>query len=72
MELNAKMPKMNSTVKTPDGIGTVVSVSLLRGIVKAAIENNAEKTLKDYNVSEITILDKPKQTAEVEEIDELL
>ena len=71
-ELINEMPKPEQKIKTPDGIGTVVSVSLLRGIVKAAIENNAEKTLKDYNVSEITILDKPKQNAEVEEIDELL
>lgn len=59
-ELVREMPKLEQKIKTPDGIGTVVSVSLLRGTVKAAIENDAEKTLNEYNVNDITIIKQPK------------
>ena len=59
-ELVREMPKVEQKIKTPDGIGTVVSVSLLRGTVKATIENDAEKTLNEYNVNDITIIKQPK------------
>ena len=75
-ELIREMPKPEQKIETPDGIGTVVSVSLLRGIVKATIENDTEKTLKDYSVDEITVLNQPKskskEEAEIESFDELL
>ena len=52
-ELIHSMPKPEQKVKTPDGTGTVVSVSLLKGIVKVAIEDGAEKTVRDYNADDI-------------------
>lgn len=70
-----EMPKAEQTVKTPDGTGTVVSVSLLRGIVRVEFDKDGEKTLNDYNVSEISEIRTPNRRKNKEqilkEIDEL-
>ncbi len=52
-ELIRRMPKPEQQVKTPDGTGTVISVSLLKGIVRVATEDGTEKTVRDYNADEI-------------------
>ncbi len=52
-ELIRRMPKPEQQVKTPDGTGTVISVSLLKGIVRVATEDGTEKTIRDYNADEI-------------------
>lgn len=49
-----EMPKTEQRVKTPDGIGTVVSVALLRGIVRVEFDKDGEKTLCDYKASEVS------------------
>ena len=49
-----EMPKAEQKVKTPDGIGTVVSVNLLRGIIKVEFDKDGEKTLCDYKASEVS------------------
>lgn len=70
-ELTREMPKVDQKIKTPDGIGAVVSVSLLRGIVKATIEDDAEKTLKEYNVSDIKIIKNSAKEEAIKEIEEI-
>lgn len=52
-DIMRRMPKPEQKVKTPDGIGTVVSVELLRGRVKTEIDDGAEKIIRDYPASEI-------------------
>lgn len=54
-ELLRETPRQGSIVKTPDGKGTVESVSLLKGICKVALEGK-EKTSKEYKASELKIL----------------
>ena len=54
------MPKNDQKVKTPDGNGVVVSVNLLRGIVKVAVEEEGEITLREYKASEIKLIKSKK------------
>lgn len=60
-ELIKTMPKPGLTVKTPDGVGTVDSVSILRGLVKVRFETDNEKVLKEFNADEVTLNRKSKQ-----------
>jgi len=41
-DLNRTTPRVDSTVKTPAGIGTVVETNLLRGMVKVRIDRSTE------------------------------
>ena len=52
-DLMKSSPKTGARVETPDGMGTVVSVALLRGMVKVRLGDGDEATLKDFSVSEI-------------------
>jgi hypothetical protein len=52
-DLMKSSPKTGARVETPDGMGTVVSVALLRGMVKVRLGDGDESTLKDFSVSEI-------------------
>lgn len=49
-------PKQGALVKTPAGNGTVEYVSLLKGLVKVKLEDENEKTLKEFDVSDIKLL----------------
>ncbi len=55
-------PRQGSQVKTPDGIGTVDYVSLLKGLVKVRFEKNQEKTMKEFEIKDVTPVKKQKQT----------
>lgn len=57
-ELMKVTPKQGSLVKTPDGNGTIEYVSLLRGLVKVRLDNEIEKTLKEFKVDEVTVVKK--------------
>lgn len=63
-ELMKVTPKQGALVKTPDGKGTIEYVSLLRGLVKVRLDNEVEKTLKEFRVDEVTVLKKAKQADE--------
>lgn len=63
-ELLKSSPKQGALVKTPDGNGVVEYVSLLKQLVKVRLENEGEKTLKDFSIDEIEVLKKPKQADE--------
>lgn len=52
-ELLKVTPKQGALVKTPDGNGTVEFVSLLKGLVKVKLDDENEKTLKEFNVSDV-------------------
>lgn len=53
-------PRQGSLVETPSGNGTVEFVSLLKGLVKVKLEDEDEKTLKEFNVSDIKLLKRSK------------
>lgn len=51
--LNSQMPSSGTVVDTPEGKGEVVSVALLKGIVRVRMENDDETVLRDFNVDQI-------------------
>ncbi|MDD6193826.1 MAG: stage 0 sporulation family protein [Lachnospiraceae bacterium] len=52
--LNAQLPNIGDTVKTPEGIkGQVKSVNVLRQLVKVVIEQNDTKEEREYPVKEL-------------------
>jgi cell fate regulator YaaT (PSP1 superfamily) len=53
-------PRQGALVQTPDGNGTVEYVSLLKGLVKVKLDDENEKTLKEFNVSDVKPLRKGK------------
>lgn len=55
-ELLKVTPKQGALVKTPDGTGTVEYVSLLKGLLKVKLDDENEKTLKEFKVSEVKVL----------------
>ena len=55
-ELLRITPRQGALVKTPDGKGTVEFVSILKGIVKVKLDDENEKTLKDFNVTDVKVL----------------
>ena len=68
-ELLKVTPRVGAIVKTPDGKGTVESVSILKGDLKVRLEGNNEQAVRDYKVDEIKILKNSKHTND-DDIDE--
>ena len=52
-ERSTKMPKMNSKVKTKDGVGTVIYNNLLKQLVTVKFDINGEIKINEYELSEI-------------------
>lgn len=59
-ETLSKMPKVGSTVSTPDGKGTVVYQNILKQIVSVKLNTEELNNIKDYNVKDVKF-DKPNQ-----------
>jgi cell fate regulator YaaT (PSP1 superfamily) len=59
-ELLKVTPKQGTLVKTPEGNGTVEYVSLLKGLVRVKLDDDNEKTLKEFNVSDVKVLKRSK------------
>ena len=59
-ELIKVTPNVGAQVKTPDGVGIVQSVSLLKGLVKVKLDKGDEKELDEYKIEDLTILDRGK------------
>ncbi len=55
-ELLKVTPGVGSQVKTPDGVGVVQSVSLLKGLVKVKLDKGDEKELDEYPAEELQVL----------------
>ncbi|MCK9350052.1 MAG: stage 0 sporulation family protein [Clostridiales bacterium] len=53
-EAKKKMPAKNARVTTPEGVGTVEDVDLLRETVTVRLERENEKSIVTYPLSEIT------------------
>ncbi len=51
-------PPNNATVKTPDGIGTVISSSPLAGTVKVRLKSETEETVRQFHRDELTVIPK--------------
>ncbi|MDR2903864.1 MAG: stage 0 sporulation family protein [Clostridiales bacterium] len=68
--LNKRLPKEGDLVMTPDGKGNVLSVSVLRQIVKAAVSKKEgdEKTVNFYSVNEVKILESKRVRDKKEDI----
>lgn len=62
-------PRVGAIVKTPEGKGTVENVSLLRGKLRVSIENEKEKVLKEFDVSDVKLI-KNSAHSKIDEIDE--
>ena len=77
-ELSKNSPRRGATVKTPDGKGTVESVSLLKGLVRVRIPDGNEDIIKEYDVDKLKVLSSGKKGSdelsdkEIEEIDKNL
>ena len=57
-DISAKMPKLNSRVKTQDGIGVAVYNNLLKQKVTVKIDAGNEIKVAEYDLSEIEVLPK--------------
>lgn len=64
-ELLKVTPRQGALVKTPDGNGTVESISLLKGLVKVKLDDENEKTLKEFNVSDVKVLKRNNRNNEL-------
>mgnify|MGYP004654771265 CR=1 FL=1 len=74
-ELNRITPSAGAVVMTPDGKGTIVYVSLLKGRVSVRLEEGDETTLRDFPVSDVKVyspdMEKQKEP-DTEGVEEML
>ena len=54
-------PSNDSTVKTPDGIGTVISSNPLAGTVRVLLKDSPDTPPKQFHRSEVTVIGKGKR-----------
>lgn len=74
-ELNRTTPSAGTVVETPDGRGTIASVSLLKGRVSVRLESGDETTLRDFAVDEVEVHNpdqKPQKKEENVDAEKLL
>lgn len=63
-ELNSRLPSINDTVTTDDGLkGEVHSVNVLRQLVKVIVTVNDEKEAREYKVEQLKFKPKRKKEA---------
>lgn len=69
-ELNKNLPNIGDYVKTPDGNGEVLSVNILRQLVKVSVQKkeNNDLLLNHYSVSEIRVLSRKGKNNDDENI----
>lgn len=58
----ARTPSVDSTVKTPDGIGVVVEAHPLSGNLKVRVGDKDETTIKLYHRDNVKVIRTPKNT----------
>ena len=58
-EESAKTPPVESVVKTPDGIGTVIEISPLLGNVKVRLQDNPDVMPKTYKRDDVKVISRP-------------
>lgn len=70
-ELLKKLPRHGALVKTPDGNGIVESVSVLKEKVKVSVGEEKERTIKEYNASEIKVLKNTKHREDEDAVENI-
>lgn len=60
-DISVKMPKLNSKVKTKDGLGTVVYNNILKQIVTVRVDNDGDIKVGEYGLDEIEQIAKVPQ-----------
>ena len=70
-ELLKKLPRHGALVKTPDGNGIVESVSVLKEKVKVSVREEKERTIKEYNASEIKVLKNTKHREDEDAVENI-
>ncbi|MDR1532964.1 MAG: stage 0 sporulation family protein [Clostridiales bacterium] len=77
-ELNRNLPNPGDVIRTPDGKGEVISVNVLRQLVKAAVRrrDSDDPIIGSYSVGAVTIVSRARvpevpAPAEAEEVSEL-
>ncbi len=63
-EESAKTPPVDSVVKTPDGVGTVIEISPLLGNVKVRLQDHPDLMPKTYKRDDVKVLSKPNAPQE--------
>jgi cell fate regulator YaaT (PSP1 superfamily) len=63
-----RTPPIDSTVKTPDGVGVVVEISPLAGTIRVNIDEN----IKTYHRDNVKILSLPKQKKNANEDEDIV
>ena len=58
----ARTPSVDSTVKTPDGVGTVTEIHPLTGYIKVRIGNKDDQVIKPYHRDDVKIIRASKST----------
>ena len=62
-------PGVGAIVDTPHGRGTVVSVSILKGLLQVKLDSNNDASLNTFNVSDIVIIKNSVQESKDDDID---
>ena len=70
-ELLKKLPRHGALVKTPDGNGIVESVSVLKEKVKVSVGEEKERTIKEYDASEIKVLKNTKHREDEDAVENI-
>ena len=60
-EENRKTPSQGATVRTPDGVGTVISSNPLAGTIRVAFKDAPDTAPKQFHRDEVTVLPKEKK-----------
>jgi len=68
-ELLKTTPGVGAIVDTPVGRGTVVYVSILKGLVQVKLDSNNDASLNTFNVSDIVIIKNSVRETKDEDID---
>ena len=64
----SRLPNVGATVKTPDGVGTVEDVEVLKEVVKVKVEKDGNIQKKSYELKEIEILKNKKRREKEEDV----
>ena len=68
-ELLKTTPGVGAIVDTPVGRGSVVSVSILKGVVQVKLDSDNDASLNSFNVSDIVIIKNSLQESKDDDID---
>ena len=64
----SRLPNVGATVKTPDGVGTVEDVEVLKEVVRVKVEKEGNIQKKSYGLEEIEILKNKKRREKEDDV----